>query len=621
MALDKETLLRDLNRSQGMSDHLNLVRVLRIVQQKRWLIATITCVSISISLAYAFHLPNFYTGTVKIVVEGMVDKPTQFDEVMMPEADGGNIYLQTQVSLIKGRKLLETAAEELNLAGHYGKFYGKVYTNRQAAKILVSNLRVQVTRGTQIVEVQVEDRAPEMAANIANAIARSYVRESLRDRLFISDQILKWFPEEGKALEGSSLMGQLRRLDDREITASLPSVTQNPVINQIKQEIVNLDAERRELSKRYTEEHPRMKELKARAEYLDQEMTVQTERILTGLKANLAGAFNITNVRIVEDAVVPKSPSGPPRLLIVLITSILGFSVSVLLAIFLANLDHTVKSEDEIQKIDLPFLGYVPLIQRLDLEARRKRQSAGELLENIAGDKALIDEVANVRSAVIFSMPAERSKVLLCTSSLPEEGKTTVASLLAMSMVRMGEKVLLIDADMRKPSLHKRFGLRNNYGLSNCLAGTQAPEDVWVQMDELRGLHIITAGERTPNPAMLLNSKALWEFLERMKPQYDRIILDVPPALHIPDALILSQAVDGVILVFSSGMVHVNVAKKLRDKFRLSGTPIVGTIVNRAVYKNLDNYYDYSYYRYYNRYQKYYKKHEEVEAEETLQHS
>ncbi len=625
-----------------------VARLLKIVRMKRWLILTITAITFTLSLIYVFSLPDVYSGVTKILIEKMDEEtPTKFEEFLIPKGDSGSIYYQTQVALMQSRSILEQTAEDLNLAGHYRRFVKNIQDNRQAARILRRNLKVQISRGTQILEVQVKDRNSQWAAKLANQVSENYVKETLKARLFVSDQILKWFPENARALQDGSAMAQLQKLSDKEITASLPSVMRDPVINQIKKEMVDLDAEIRELSRRYTDAHPKMKELREKAVYLDSEMKAQTEKILTGLKASLAGAFNVTNVRVVENAEVPLSPSGPPRILIIFACTFLGLSVSVMLSILLANFENNIKSEEDVRRIPLPFLGYIPLLQASDKVSGFKDfkgliDSSASIIKDmisdksgdpsapkdftplkqvgLSDDKGVIDEIANVRAAIVFSLPAARNKVLMFTSAVPEEGKTTAATLLAMSIADYGEKVLLVDADMRKPSLHKIFGLPCNPGLSNCLIGSRSPEEVVVNLQSVGNIDVMTAGEKSPNPGMLLSSDAIRQFLTDLRAMYDRIIIDVPPALHIPDAWVLSQYVDGTILVFGSNMVHLSVAQKLAQKFTASNAAVVGAIINRADYKNLDGYYDYSYYRYYNRYRKYYRQEEgkAVEAEKMV---
>ena len=202
----------------------------------------------------------------------------------------------------------------------------------------------------------------------------------------------------------------------------------------------------------------------------------------------------------------------------------------------------------------------------------------------------------------------------MCTSAIPEEGKTTVVSMLGISLAQMGERVLLIDADMRKPALHLIFGIENEAGLTNCLVGSSQPQEVVHAIEAIPGLHIMTSGEYTPNPAILLSSTVIDRLIQRLESEYDRIIFDVPPALHIADGLILTGKVHGTILVFDSGKIHQNVARKLKDRVTSANGVIIGGIVNRSDYRKLD----YPYYQYYRQYSKYYHSNDSVGATHSV---
>lgn len=578
------------------SDELDLKFWLRVIQSRRWFIFTVVVITMVLSAIYVLRLPNIYTARTKILVETMDQSAFQNPEILQPRNQYGNTYYQTRVEVLKSRHILEQAARQLNLAESY-----HTKTNQEAANIISGSIHAEVLRDTQIIQLSVRHRKPEMAQKIANTIAEVFVRESWRERLFISDQLLKWFPKEGETLQRSSAIHQLRNLDQENAILSLPSILQDPVVSRIKQSRLEVDQQIEELSNRYTDKHPKMKELRARADYLESQVKAQIEKIISGLKSGLAGEFSVSNVKVIDEAVIPRYPSGPRRLRMVLIRTILALLGSIFFAAFLYHLDQNIKSEEDFQKIQLTFLGYLPVIASLDgtLNENAKPKS---LLDCILSDATVVDDVTNARAAMLFSMPAERSKLIMCTSVVPEEGKTTVASLLAVSLAESGEKVLLIDADMRKPSLHSIFNLKHERGLSNCLVGSANPADVIQAIGKVPNLHVMTAGDKTPSPATLLGSHTIDQMIRELQSIYDRIIFDVPPALHIADGLILASKVHGVVLIFQAGRVHQNMGRKLKEKINLAGGVILGGIINKVNVKHIDD----SYYRYYRQYHKYY---------------
>lgn len=593
------------------SEALDLIFLWKLIQGKRWFIFTVTTFVFTIVTIYSLRLPTVYTARTKVLVEKIDQSAFQNPEILKPQQEWGTTYYQTRAELLKSRLNLERAAEQLNLVSHYSKTYKGIQTNEQAVDILTNQVDTKILMGTQIIELSVTDTNPEWAAKIADAISESFLKESWRERLFISDQLLKWFPQEGETLKQNSPMNRLKRLEKADAIAALPSVLRDPVINSIKQERLNVDLQIKELSRRYTPEHPKMKELLSRAEYLESEAKAQLEKIIGGLKSGLAGEFGVSNVKIIERAEIPGRPSGPKRLRLICLATLLSFLASILLLAFLHHLDQNIKVEEDVREIPLPFLGYLPLIA--ELHGRSRNGNFRKLFNHVLTDPRLNNEINNVRAALLFSMPAERSKLLMCTSAIPEEGKTTIASMLSVALAETGERVILIDADLRKPSLHKLFGLDNKCGLSNYLVGSSELNDVVQEIDNMPRLRVITAGENTPNPTILLSSKTIDRLISELEPHYDKIIFDVPPSLHISDGLILAGKVHGTILVFHAGKVHQNIGKKMKEKITSANGVILGGIINRADYKKLD----YPYYQYYHQYSKYYHKSGTAELHEV----
>lgn len=576
------------------SDEINFELLWRIFRARFWFIFTIVAIVSVFASIYVLQLPDRYTARTKLLLQNVDPSPMQNPEMMKPTTVYGDTYFRTRIEVMKSRPILEPIAEQLNLSQHYG-----VDTVEKAARILRSNLDAAIIRGTEVIEVSITDTNPKMAVKIADAVAETFARESWRERLFISDQVLKWFPEEGKILEKNSPIGQLRKLESDPIS-SLPSVMQDPVIRGIEQKQMEVEEEITLLSRRYTPEHPTMKELFTQAAYLESEKKAQIDKIIQTLKSGLAGEFTITNVKVIETASLPTKSSGPQRFLIVFVSAAVSFLASLLFVVFLHHLDQNIRSEEDVRKIPATFLGYLPLISGLN--GRSKKGTGSNLLLYALSDSRLIDAITNMRAALLFSMPAERSKRIMCTSAIPEEGKTTVLALLGISLAQVGERVLLIDADMRNPSLHQVFGLKNENGLSNCLIGSSRAKDVIQVVEGVPGLHVMTAGGRTPNPPVLLGSASIDRLIREIESDYHRLIFDVPPSLHMADGLILSGKVDGTILVFRAGKVHQKIARKMKEKIEAAGGTIIGGMINRTDFKSVDS----TYSRYYRRYSKYY---------------
>lgn len=566
-----------------------------LIMDHFWFVITVTLVVFAVTSIVVFRMSDVYTATTKIMLGESDKSALSFKEI----SQDGEVRPQrgdvSQIEVLTSRPVLVRTVQELELQKHYAVPESE-YADISAADELKDCLEANLVRNTQVVALSIKDSNPKMAAAIANSMANHFIRETYLRKLYRSEQLLKWLPNAGQQLKEGAALDQLTELDDPRIIESLPSVMNDPVIAQIRQQLVELDSEIQELSKRYKEKHPKMKELNAKMSYLKSEMKIQTEKIIMNLKAGLSGAFGVNNIQVIEKAEIPYKPSGPKRLLIIAAATVGAFLISLFLAGVQGKMNQKVRSSESLSHLSIPFLGYLPTFKNLD-------QKGKSFLRALNFQSREWDDVINFKSSVVFSMPAERKKRLLLTSVLPNEGKSTVASLLAVSLAQSGESVLLVDLDMRRSSLDKKFKIVNEVGLSNFLIGDVSLEEAVQLIPDVDGLSVMTAGKHTPNPAMLLSSLALDRLFQEADARYDKIIFDAPPALHISDALNLTSKVHGTVLVFQSGKVHEDVARKLIEKIKLSQGEVIGAVINQTNLKELGH----SYYQHYNEYSRYYK--------------
>lgn len=203
----------------------------------------------------------------------------------------------------------------------------------------------------------------------------------------------------------------------------------------------------------------------------------------------------------------------------------------------------------------------------------------------------IIEQFRTLRTNINFSMPDEPLKTILITSSTPGEGKSTNAANLGVVFAQEGKKVLIIDGDMRKPTLHHTFKTFNKMGLSNILARRSALHDA-VQETFIIGLDVITSGPIPPNPAELLSSQGLDTLLQHVKNDYDIIIIDSPPLLSVTDAQILANKCDGTILILNTGVVDKRAVQKAKALLTVSHTKILGVVLNNYKTPSHHNYYE-----------------------------
>jgi len=301
---------------------------------------------------------------------------------------------------------------------------------------------------------------------------------------------------------------------------------------------------------------------------------------------NITGETDPVNLWIVEKALVPLSPLKPNKKKNLLLGLIVGLMAGVGLAFFVEYLDNTIKYPEETEKhLGLPTLGLVSLWKEAD----------GEI------DRAVLDHPRSaftecykaLRTAVLLSSVDGLPKRILVTSAAAGAGKTTTALNLAVSLAQAGKKVLLIDADMRKPRVHKAFKISNQNGLSNWLVGGGGKG--LIQPGPIDNLAIITSGPIPPNPSELLSGQRLEKMLEKLEQNYDVIICDSPPLMSVADARILSRVVNGTILVLRAKFTTHELASKAVKMLHDVNASILGTVINALELKKSDPYYQYYY--------------------------
>ena len=201
-----------------------------------------------------------------------------------------------------------------------------------------------------------------------------------------------------------------------------------------------------------------------------------------------------------------------------------------------------------------------------------------------------------IRTSIQFAQAGKELKTIALTSSTPDEGKSMTISNLAVVLTQAGKSVLLMDCDMRNPTVHKNFGLSNKLGLPSCISmGT--PLSAAVQATKVDNLYALTGGVIPPNPSELLGSERMRELLQEAREIYDYVLIDLPPVLPVADALVLGAMVDGVVLVIDSGEVKVDMARDVKNQLQHAGANILGVVLNKV--RSEHHGYGYGYYYYY----------------------
>jgi capsular exopolysaccharide synthesis family protein len=306
-------------------------------------------------------------------------------------------------------------------------------------------------------------------------------------------------------------------------------------------------------------------------------------------ETGVSGELKTSNIRVVDRAEQPRLPVTPQKTLNLLVAIFGGGILACLLAFFFESMDSRVKSPDEIKgHLALPCLGLVPALDP------KVFKDAEPLISN--GVPPNFGEAfRGLRTNVLFSSAQEGSRSLVVTSTGPGEGKTLVASNLAIGFAQAGQRVLLIDADMRRPRVHECFKAQQEPGLSNLLVGTAKASET-VRKTEVPGLWMMPSGHIPPNPAELLGSQRFKDFLHSLGAHFDWVIVDTPPVMAVTDATIVAHQATGVVFVVGAEMTSRHNARHAVEQLHKGHARFVGAVLNRVEVERNAYYYS-QYYR------------------------
>lgn len=439
---------------------------------------------------------------------------------------------------------------------------------------------------------------------------------------------------------------QAMRSGGLERLSSVPAVLGHPLIQQFKADEARAQAKVEELSRRYGGKHPTMIAARSELAASTASLHAQVELVVAGIERNyqLAQAnesslnqsfnnnkeqiqdisrkefklrelqrevdsnrvlyetfltrlketaatsdINSSNARVVDMAIAPSKPSKPRKTLIVAIAAVLAAIFGIGLTLLFEALNNTFKSTDDVEnKLNLPVLSIIPLVPK------KNRNQVSHLFEQ-GQDKRFCESVRTLRTSLVLADLGSPRRIVLVTSSVPGEGKSSIANNLAFSIAHI-EKVLLIDADLRRPTMARNFDFPvGSPGLANLIAGTAKLEDC---IHTVGDVDMIPAGMVPPNPQELLSSARLTKILELLKGRYQRIIIDSPPTQAVSDSMLLATISDALIYVVRAESTSIPMVQKGVGQLLQNNAPITGVVLNQVDLRKARKY-GYSYYENY----------------------
>ncbi len=600
-----------------LQDYLHAVRL-----HWRLLVLTIALFAVPTAI-HMQQQPNVYRAAARVRVESETPKVVEFGGLAPSAGWMYKTFLATEVEIVTSPAVMKTVVEELNLAA-----FPPFSRAEDPASLLRGMVRVEEVPDTKLIDIVVAGTKPELTARIANGVADAYVRQNLQRRQQATAGGIQWLQEEVLKMEDKVRSARLERqaFVEQHSTMDFGTDRQNALLQRIQalNAAINQTREQRiEAETKYREKHPALLELYAKEkelhlalfeqeqqalemnrlaiQYDTLERDVKTSEaiynaLLTRLKElSVQEGLQTNNLQVVDYAKTPRRPIGPNRMGTVNFAAILGFLVGGAGAILLESFNQTIRNRKQFEHVlEIPFLGQ---IQEYRVPGQRQRREM-PLLSRLDSQEAVGEGIRSIRTTLEFLLSPTPSHVLLVTSALPEEGKSSFVTNLAISLRELDRKVILIEGDMRRPFLHRYLSMALEPGLSGYLQGQTGIEEMIQLSKEGKDLPVISAGITPDQPADLLHSPRMRELIERLKKEYQYVLIDTPPVLVVADTAALVSVADGALYVVRAGQTHQDVALAGKNRLVDVGAKIIGGVLNQTRPEMERGYSYYYYYRY-----------------------
>ncbi len=681
-----------------------LTRYWVLFKKYYWVLILTSMVGVAAAYVWTERQPRIYQATSKLIFNETQPNVLGRDFEQVQFVQPGNRwqfeeFWNTQREVLSSNWFAERVVDREGLADDPRLFpedrEGPALTEEERHRVAVGRVQgatnYSLQRDSRVGLVEVRFRDPELAAQVADAIAETYVEYIQAKQSGGLEQLSSWFEDyvsaQREELDAShaelqeyqqqhsilSLSYEDRR---RRTQESLDSVTnrlldvrdtlseQRALLHQIEEmersegdlralaDLVEhsalsnalsreaeLKEERAELSARYLDDHPRVREVDERLAMVQQTIddeigrirsSVQnraavTERYARSLEADEAALIQevaeldeigveYTQLRestetlrqhyetvlgrtteidlnalwehdiiqVLEHAEVPGAPVSPQVPLNLAIGLLMGLFLGGAIMVFVDALDNTVKSQEQIAAYtDRPLLGMLPSVNKSALRGVETfGDSALDTLAHTAPRSSFSEGIKTIRTNLMFMAPDNPPKVLLMTSPGPGEGKTLTAINMAIAFAQSGEKTVIIDTDMRRPRVHKALGIKNDQGLSEVLADEAELSEIIRDTEIGENFDVITCGTVPPNPSELLHTDEFRKTVDELRKRYDRVIFDSPPLAAVTDALILSHSVDNVLLMVKFGQTRQELLARSIEQLEAIGAPLAGIVFN-----------------------------------------
>lgn len=631
-----------------MADEIDLRSLWETFSPWKWRILFLSLLAVALALIVAKGITPLFPATTTLMVEAGQARPLKIEDVYGLETSG-NEYFETQFAVVRSREIAKRVASKFELVNDeyfYSEKPGLVRKVRDqlplpteparllgeeekldlATDKLVESLKVEPVRKTQLVKISIEHPDPKVAARITDAIANEYVETQMEIQLNIARSAAEWLGSRLTDLKQNLTKSEteLQQFLEANNLVDLQGVQTVPAeeLKELNKQVSDSRGKLNELSRRYGERHPQLLAVREELASLERsyaaklreiqsigrkeaqlrqlQRNVQVNRQLYDTFLQRAGETSQSNkwespmARIIDRGVPALEPSKPRIGLIATATFIATFLFATLLVFVAAAIDRGVKTPQQLRDLGIAPLGALPLLNKPFWKRSVNPYDATVNLK----DRGFAEAVKTLRTNIILDDMVRKRKVIAVTSTVPGEGKTTVATCLARSMSEL-EKVLLIDADLRRPAVHRALSVnQGKAGLAQLISGNAKLEEVFVRVAE--NLHLLRAGPIPPDPSELLSSDRFSRLLEFLGDRYDRIIIDTPPVAAVSDALVVGKLSAGIVYVVHADKTAEEMVSYSVRRLRERGSTVLGAVLNKVT-EDLLKEHQY-YYGYYGRY-------------------
>lgn len=478
-------------------------------------------------------------------------------------------YFSSATLLVgQGTRSLNTNASDLSISQALAQSYADIATRDPVllgtlnalqlpwdTGVLRNKVNARVVQGTQLLEVSVIDTDPERAKVLADTVANQLIQQS---------------PSAG------NLSIEDKQLVQEQVADIRDSLKRGKEELKLIDETINKAQSAQE-----------MRAAQSRQSVLQQQMT-RWQGTLGDLLLQLqSGAAN--SLSVIEPGKVPSAPVGPNSLQNVILAVAIAFALSAGAALLLEFLDDTIKGADDVRHV----LGMTPMASIARIETG-----------DVPSDKLVVsrypmspaaESYRVLRANLQFKMGDKRIRTLMVTSTVPMEGKSLTSANLATVLAHSGKRVLLVDSDLRRPTIHCIFEVGNSAGLTTALSSSTVDFSEIIHEEVLENLSVMTSGPLPPNPAELLSSNRMLELVRALSQRFDVVIFDTPPVMAVADATVLASAVDGVLLVVDNNHTRKKLLRQSFDALLAVGTNVMGIVLNRVSIRGRESSYTYYY--------------------------